>query len=253
MHIVAVVPGGRAVTLDLRVGSAEEIKRGVWEREGIPPEAQVVSVCGRPVARVKAGTVVLVALRLDGGKGGFGSLLRGGNTRVGQKKTTNFDACRDLNGRRIRHASNEQRLAEWYADSKDRQLAALAEKHVRQLSVESRNFDEPAYQRELDALAQDVDDSLRDALKRPRSSDESQSPDPPSPKRRRLWDSLDDSHDSDDDDSSDEDSSEKHRNCSPDEDGPEEKEQKAELPDNDERKKEKSASKSSLPPPPDWI
>jgi hypothetical protein len=36
-----------------------------------------------------------VVLRLRGGKGGFGSLLRGAATKAGQKKTSNFDACRD--------------------------------------------------------------------------------------------------------------------------------------------------------------
>jgi hypothetical protein len=34
-------------------------------------------------------------LRLRGGKGGFGSLLRGAGK---QKLTDNFDACRDLHG-----------------------------------------------------------------------------------------------------------------------------------------------------------
>ena len=34
-------------------------------------------------------------LRLRGGKGGFGSLLRGAGK---QKLTDNFDACRDLQG-----------------------------------------------------------------------------------------------------------------------------------------------------------
>ena len=53
------------------------------------------------------------SLRLSGGKGGFGSLLRGAATRAGQKKTSNYDDCRDLNGRRIKDLRNEKRLAEW--------------------------------------------------------------------------------------------------------------------------------------------
>nr|GMD64131.1 protein SDE2 homolog [Ipomoea batatas] len=47
--------------------------------------------------------VVNLLLRLRGGKGGFGSLLRGAATKAGQKKTNNFDACRDMSGRRLRH------------------------------------------------------------------------------------------------------------------------------------------------------
>nr|GLL25645.1 protein SDE2 homolog isoform X1 [Ipomoea trifida] len=51
--------------------------------------------------------VVNLLLRLRGGKGGFGSLLRGAATKAGQKKTNNFDACRDMSGRRLRHKAKE--------------------------------------------------------------------------------------------------------------------------------------------------
>jgi hypothetical protein len=40
--------------------------------------------------------------RLLGGKGGFGSMLRAQGGRMNAQKTTNFEACRDLQGRRIR-------------------------------------------------------------------------------------------------------------------------------------------------------
>ena len=48
---------------------------------------------------IVADSTLHLALRLRGGKGGFGSLLRGAGK---QKLTDNFDACRDLQGRRIR-------------------------------------------------------------------------------------------------------------------------------------------------------
>jgi len=44
-----------------------------------------------------------------GGKGGFGALLR---TSKNTKKTTNFGACRDLNGRRLKDIQLEQQLLE---------------------------------------------------------------------------------------------------------------------------------------------
>lgn len=49
---------------------------------------------------------------LKGGKGGFGSLLKGGGNFSGQR-TVNFDACRDLNGRRLRNVNDAKRLSEW--------------------------------------------------------------------------------------------------------------------------------------------
>lgn len=48
---------------------------------------------------------------LKGGKGGFGALLRS-QKNIG-KKTDNFDATRDLNGRRLRVAKKEERLEQW--------------------------------------------------------------------------------------------------------------------------------------------
>eukprot|EP00826_Nyctotherus_ovalis_P019075 TRINITY_DN15821_c0_g3_i4.p1 TRINITY_DN15821_c0_g3~~TRINITY_DN15821_c0_g3_i4.p1 ORF type:complete len:238 (-),score=99.47 TRINITY_DN15821_c0_g3_i4:130-843(-) len=54
---------------------------------------------------------IYVKLRVAGGKGGFGSLLRGQAPK--KKYTNNFSACRDLSGRRLRQVDNERRYAEW--------------------------------------------------------------------------------------------------------------------------------------------
>jgi hypothetical protein len=64
------------------------------------------------ITRAKNATICLeLHLGLDGGKGGFGSLLRGGQG-LNHKKTTNFNSCRDLNGRRMRIVDAERRLNE---------------------------------------------------------------------------------------------------------------------------------------------
>ena len=51
--------------------------------------------------------VLKIELRgpLKGGKGGFGSLLR--RIKPKAKDDQNFEACRDLSGRRLRHINNE--------------------------------------------------------------------------------------------------------------------------------------------------
>lgn len=67
-------------------------------------------------------------LRLRGGKGGFGSNLRAAGK---QKLTDNFDACRDLNGRRIRHKTAEQKLEDWKAEAQERELEKIAAKHLK--------------------------------------------------------------------------------------------------------------------------
>ena len=45
-------------------------------------------------------------IRILGGKGGFGSMLRAIGARI--EKTTNHEACRDLSGRRMRDVNNEK-------------------------------------------------------------------------------------------------------------------------------------------------
>lgn len=55
--------------------------------------------------------IIEFRVRLNGGKGGFGSLLKG--QPAVKKQTKNFDACRDISGRRLRHTNQEKQLAEW--------------------------------------------------------------------------------------------------------------------------------------------
>ena len=78
---------------------------------------------------ISAESTIQLAFRLLGGKGGFGSLLRGAGRAI---LTDNVDACRDLSGRRIRHANAEKRLAQWAAEAKERELEKIAMKHVQE-------------------------------------------------------------------------------------------------------------------------
>lgn len=45
---------------------------------------------------------VRATLPLLGGKGGFGSMLRAQGGKMASQKTTNFESCRDLSGRRLK-------------------------------------------------------------------------------------------------------------------------------------------------------
>lgn len=49
--------------------------------------------------------------RIRGGKGGFGTLLRGKGSRG--PKTSNFDSSRDLQGRRLRNANAPEQMRQW--------------------------------------------------------------------------------------------------------------------------------------------
>lgn len=131
-------------TLCLRIESGDGIVSGasvsalVCARTGIPSHS-VRLVTG--TAEVRPDSLLnsdggffpscTLLLRLPGGKGGFGSLLRGAATKAGQKKTSNFDACRDMSGRRLRHVNAEKKLKEWKADAEERALEKTAEEYLK--------------------------------------------------------------------------------------------------------------------------
>lgn len=48
-------------------------------------------------------------LRLPGGKGGFGSMLRAQGGKMASQKTSNFEACRDLSGRRLKTVNDAKK------------------------------------------------------------------------------------------------------------------------------------------------
>ncbi|KAK9901378.1 hypothetical protein WJX75_009335 [Coccomyxa subellipsoidea] len=114
----------------------ELVKIGIEAKSGIPCCHQRLIYAGRQLqddmtleqCAVEAGSTLHLVLRLRGGKGGFGALLRGAGRSA---LTDNFDACRDLSGRRLRHVNAEQKLAEWAAGAKERELEKVGLKHIR--------------------------------------------------------------------------------------------------------------------------
>ena len=92
----------------------QEIQRKLGDR--LPDNAFRLVQSSKDLSSIKnlcTDLVLKIELRgcLKGGKGGFGSLLR--SIKPKAKDNENFDACRDLSGRRLRHVHNQQRLAEW--------------------------------------------------------------------------------------------------------------------------------------------
>ncbi|KAJ4951031.1 hypothetical protein NE237_027863 [Protea cynaroides] len=115
--------------------SGETLKTQIYELTRIRPQNQRLCTGCRDISEETLITAsedaffpsVHLLLRLLGGKGGFGSLLRGAASKAGQKKTINFDACRDMSGRRLRHVNAEKKSEEWKADAEERKLEKVAE------------------------------------------------------------------------------------------------------------------------------
>ncbi|KAF9955075.1 hypothetical protein BGZ72_004030 [Mortierella alpina] len=64
-----------------------------------------------------------LSLRMNGGKGGFGSMLRAQGGRMSSQKTTNTDACRDLSGRRIKTVNDAKKMADYLKSEPEREKA----------------------------------------------------------------------------------------------------------------------------------
>lgn len=119
-----------------------EIKNRIYEATKIPTHLQRLIYSG---LQLKDRTIISddhitfnLVLRLLGGKGGFGSLLRGAATKAGQKKTNNFDACRDMSGRRLRHVNAEKKLEEWKSGEEERRLEKIAEEFIKKAAKKGK-------------------------------------------------------------------------------------------------------------------
>jgi Silencing defective 2 N-terminal ubiquitin domain len=105
-----------------------EIKQQLSVLEGIPADFILLTINGhivsdsafvRPVGSEFIVMRATIAGGIAGGKGGFGAMLRSLAKQAGTKKTTDFGACRDLSGRRLRHVNDEKILQKW-KEAKDK-------------------------------------------------------------------------------------------------------------------------------------
>lgn len=83
----------------------------------------------------------VIDLLCRGGKGGFGSLLRGSAKATA---TDNEDAYRDLSGRRLRVVNAEKKLKDWQSSERQRkaQIIAAKEQKQQQKSEKRKNLTE---------------------------------------------------------------------------------------------------------------
>lgn len=105
--------------------TVREVKSLLQGAEGIPAEFISVTLDGAIGNNedIIADEVQLVRASLSsglcGGKGGFGAQLRALAKQKAYRKTLDFGACRDLNGRRLRHVNDEVLLQKW-KEAKDK-------------------------------------------------------------------------------------------------------------------------------------
>ncbi|EPS72431.1 hypothetical protein M569_02330, partial [Genlisea aurea] len=167
-HQVLILPPSGKKPEEITLGCNFQLPRD----KGFPDDESVIErdvLSNFPV-------VVHLLLRLRGGKGGFGSLLRGAATKAGHKKTNNFDACRDMNGRRLRHVNAEKKLEEWRAGAEERKLEKVAEDFLKKKSKEAVKIGKTAgvdsaekyvakYRADSEKCREVVEKAIRDSVK----------------------------------------------------------------------------------------
>jgi hypothetical protein len=203
-HLFVKLLDGKTLTLRLTSPSvsALAVKHRVHEITKIPTGLQRLvtgglgNVSDESLIRCPEGLAVFPSVqvlgRLVGGKGGFGSLLRGAATKAGQKKTNNFDACRDMSGRRLRHVNAEKKLEEWQAGEEERKLEKIAEDFIKKKAKKGKKGvgDGLAhkyvakYREESERCVAEVVDSVNDALKKRKADSVAVAPEA---KRLNIW------------------------------------------------------------------
>jgi hypothetical protein len=107
----------------MEVPNGKDIKERLTLLEKIPSDLLSLRINGSilgdeeflTIGGAVCGIVVRATIKnaIKGGKGGFGAMLRALAKQSGTKKTTDFGACRDLSGRRLRHVNDEKILQKW--------------------------------------------------------------------------------------------------------------------------------------------
>ncbi|CAN1233366.1 Replication stress response regulator SDE2 [Linum perenne] len=225
-QIFARLLDGKTATLGFTAPQAytHEIKRRIFDITRIPVQLQRIVSGGRLlddesfVSTPECNVHLLLSLR--GGKGGFGSLLRGAATKAGQKKTNNFDACRDMSGRRLRHVNAEKRLEEWKEGEEERKLERIAQDFLKKKAkkgVKGAGDGEAAkyvakYREESAKCVAEVEDAVREAFSSRSAKRKGKFPmNPVEAKKKKIWlgkkklDESDGEEDTEDDSDSDND------------------------------------------------
>ncbi|XP_002165931.3 UBL fusion protein SDE2 isoform X1 [Hydra vulgaris] len=175
--------------------SARKIYEMIANSEGIPT-SNFYLVSNRKVLNftdeIICDSYVNAYIRVPGGKGGFGSMLRAIGARI--EKTTNHEACRDLSGRRMRDVNNEKQIGEWLKKKQDKEdeRAKAREEKLKRLLNPVYNYVDQGYTTKLQDNASNVDEAFKAALSKKkkmksRTNHVSEEDDAPSNKKSCLW------------------------------------------------------------------
>ncbi|XP_054460858.1 splicing regulator SDE2 [Anoplopoma fimbria] len=176
MEVFVSAPGFSCSTCTVPTGSlVRDVLDRFTQRQGVSSSEDFYVVRNGRLSQLEdplqRGAVYHLQLRLRGGKGGFGSMLRALGAQI--EKTTNREACRDLSGRRLRDVNHEKEMAEWLKKQTEREAEKeqrRLERLQRKLSEPRHQFTDPEYQRQCHDLSERLEDSVMKGLQASSSS-----------------------------------------------------------------------------------
>ncbi|KAI9254365.1 telomere stability and silencing-domain-containing protein [Helicostylum pulchrum] len=179
--IISLLSGQSPICLPINQNNntTELLKQQLCSITSIPVQDQVLCTMGGKILTSDDtfdldGSVLQfnMSARLLGGKGGFGSMLRAQGGRMNAQKTTNFEACRDLQGRRIRTVNDAKKLQE-ELDAVPEREAEKREKLKRKIedALKEREpvkhlFDDNKFLEDREEIVENVKSAVSDAVKR---------------------------------------------------------------------------------------
>ncbi|RCI03995.1 hypothetical protein CU098_002627, partial [Rhizopus stolonifer] len=158
--------------------TTQQLKEKIFQLTSIPVDQQVLrTVSGYDLQQFPSGDVHLsLSARLLGGKGGFGSMLRAQGGRMNAQKTTNFEACRDLQGRRIRTVNESKKLQQELEAIPEREkekrenLKRKIDKALKEREPKKYLFDDNQFLQNAEEMVDQVKSAVSDAIKRQKTS-----------------------------------------------------------------------------------
>ncbi|XP_022093102.1 protein SDE2 homolog [Acanthaster planci] len=148
--------------------NGENLTQKIGELEGIPIHLLSLYHHGKKVGSsdlIQAGDCYQALLCLQGGKGGFGSMLRMIGAQI--DKTTNHDACRDLSGRRMRDVNNEKKLSDWITKKAEmeRERQEKRREKLERLRQEPKHiFVDPSYDKQKQEVIENLDEAITQGI-----------------------------------------------------------------------------------------
>lgn len=163
------VEGTHRLTIHPETNRREDIIGAVSRALNLSPAEFYLTQNGKLISSENIDTTastIYVCMRLAGGKGGFGSMLRAIGAQI--EKTTNREACRDLSGRRLRDINEEKRMKEYLekkAKEEEEGSSKIAKKIERLRSKPKHEFKDDEYFEARSNLLDDVSEAIEKGFK----------------------------------------------------------------------------------------